>query len=211
VRRPRARTSGQSDGSLDRSPITYRSLRDANRGGGLYSDVVSQRWGSAMGAAIGWRLHPTVVTLSGLVVGAVTAVVAIAGVGRHPTWLVGGLVLVKMVALGLGFYCWKLGRQRLLPKGWVDYSARLTPHSEEYGYAAGFWTNRGNSGGARYRIKAGIPADAFMARGSFGQYVIVIPSQRLVVARFGYAFDMRNDLDMVARVIADVIASLPKS
>ena len=104
-----------------------------------------------------------------------------------------------------------VGGERILPPGWVDYSARLTPHSEEYGYAAGFWTNRGNSGGARYRIKAGIPADAFMARGSYGQYVVIIPSQRLVVVRFGYAFDMRNDLDMLARVIADVLATLPKS
>ena len=63
----------------------------------------------------------------------------------------------------------------------------------------------------RYRIKAGIPADAFMARGSLGQYVVVIPSQHLVVARFGMAFDKRNDLDMVARVIRDVISTLPRS
>ena len=104
-----------------------------------------------------------------------------------------------------------VGGQRLLPEGWVDYSASLTPHSEAYGYAAGFWTNRGESGGARYRIKAGIPADAFMARGSAGQYVVVIPSQHLVVARFGMAFDKRNDLDMVARVIRDVISTLPRS
>ena len=104
-----------------------------------------------------------------------------------------------------------VGGQRLLPEGWVDYSASLTPHSEAYGYAAGFWTNRGESGGARYRIKAGIPADAFMARGSAGQYVVVIPSQHLVVARFGMAFDKRNDLDMVARVIRDMISTLPRS
>jgi hypothetical protein len=104
-----------------------------------------------------------------------------------------------------------VGGQRLLPEGWVDYSASLTPHSEEYGYAAGFWTNRGDSDGARYRIKAGIPADAFIARGSFGQYVIVIPSQHLVVARFGMALDRRNDLDMVARVIKTVISTLPRS
>jgi len=103
------------------------------------------------------------------------------------------------------------GGQRLLPEGWVDYSASLTPHSEAYGYAASFWTNRGESGGARYRIKAGIPADAFMARGSAGQYVVVIPSQHLVVARFGMAFDKRNDLDMVARVIRDVLSTLPRS
>ena len=78
-------------------------------------------------------------------------------------------------------------------------------------YAAGFWTNRANSGGARYRVKAGITADAFMARGAFGQYVVVIPSRRLVVARFGYAFDMRNDLDTLARVIAETIRTLPQS
>jgi CubicO group peptidase (beta-lactamase class C family) len=104
-----------------------------------------------------------------------------------------------------------VGGLRILPEGWVDYSASLTPHSEEYGYGAGFWTNRGDSDGARYRIKAGIPADAFMARGSFGQYVIVIPSQHLVVARFGTALDRRNDLDMVARVIKTVISTLPRS
>jgi len=104
-----------------------------------------------------------------------------------------------------------VGGQRLLPEAWVEYSASLTPHSEEYGYAAGFWTNRGESAGARYRINAGIPADAFMARGSFGQYVIVIPSQHLVVARFGMALDRRNDLDMLARVIKTVISTLPRS
>lgn len=102
-----------------------------------------------------------------------------------------------------------VGGERLLPEGWVDYSARLTPHSEEYGYAAGFWTNRGNSGGALYRVRAGIPADAFMARGAYGQYVVVVPSKQLVVARFGMALDRRNDLDTVAHLIAEVIRTLP--
>ena len=100
---------------------------------------------------------------------------------------------------------------RNLPEGWVDYSAAMTPGSEEYGYAAGFWTNRGQGGGARYRVAHGIPADAFMARGAYGQYVIVVPSQRLVVARFGAALDWRNDLDGVARLVADVIALTPRA
>lgn len=103
------------------------------------------------------------------------------------------------------------GGERLLPEGWVDYSARLTPLSGQYGYGAGFWTNRGESEGARYRIAAGIPPDAFMARGALGQYVIVIPSQNLVVARFGMAFNRRDDIDMVARVVRDVISTLPRS
>lgn len=100
------------------------------------------------------------------------------------------------------------GGERLLPEGWVDYSATLTPHSEQYGYAAGFWTQRGTTGGAAYRVKAGLPADSFMARGAFGQYVIVVPSHRLVVARFGTAFTARDDMDVVARLVADVIDTL---
>jgi hypothetical protein len=98
------------------------------------------------------------------------------------------------------------GGERILPEGWVDYSAAYTPHSDEYGYAAGFWTNRGNSRGASYRTRRGMPADSFMARGAFGQYVVIVPSLDLVVVRLGMSFERRNDLDSVARLIADVAA-----
>ncbi|MFI5002487.1 MAG: serine hydrolase domain-containing protein [Reyranellales bacterium] len=103
------------------------------------------------------------------------------------------------------------GGERILPEGWADYSAAQTPGSEEYGYGAGFWTNRGQGPGAHYRISHGIPADAYMARGAFGQYVVIVPSQKLVVARFGPAFTPRDDMDVVARLIADVIATVPHS
>ena len=104
-----------------------------------------------------------------------------------------------------------IGGERLLPPGWVDYSAAPTPGSERFGYAAGFWTNRGDGEGQRYRIARGIPADAFFARGANGQYVIIVPSQRLVVARFGPAFTERDDMDVVARLVADVTALQPPS
>ena len=103
------------------------------------------------------------------------------------------------------------GGERLLPAGWVDYSATATPGSERFGYAAGFWTNRGDGEGQRYRIARGIPADAFFARGANGQYIVIVPSQRLVVARFGAAFTDRDDMDVVARLVADVIATMPPS
>jgi hypothetical protein len=99
-----------------------------------------------------------------------------------------------------------VGGQRILPEGWVDYSAAQTKGSDLYGYSAGFWTNRGGGEGAQYRIAHGIPADAFFARGSGGQYTIVVPSQRLVVVRMGPAFTPRDDMDVVARLVADVIA-----
>lgn len=93
-----------------------------------------------------------------------------------------------------------LGGERLLPAGWVQYSATLTPGSEALGYGAGFWTNRDGGQGARARIAAGMPADAFMARGSKGQYVVIVPSADLVVVRLGQAWTSREDEAAVSRL-----------
>ena len=90
-------------------------------------------------------------------------------------------------------------------------TAAQTPGSGFYGYGSGFWTNRGGGEGAKYRIARGMPADAFMARGSGGQYTIIVPSHRLVIVRMGPAFTSRDDMDVVARLIADVTATLSKS
>jgi hypothetical protein len=67
------------------------------------------------------------------------------------------------------------GGERLLPPGWVDYSASPMPGSERYGYGAGFSTNRGDGEGQRYRIAQGLPADAIMARGAFGNTSLSCP------------------------------------
>lgn len=95
------------------------------------------------------------------------------------------------------------------PKGWVDYSAQLTPQSgDEYGYGAGFWTQRGNSAAGRGRIPAGMPADSFMAMGSQGQYTIVIPSQDLVIVKIGWAYTPNDDHVAVERLVKETIAAL---
>ncbi|RJF87844.1 class C beta-lactamase-related serine hydrolase [Oleomonas cavernae] len=103
------------------------------------------------------------------------------------------------------------GGDRILPAGWADYSATLTPGSETYGYGAGFWTNRGDSDGARIRLGFGLPADAYMARGSFGQYVVIVPSARLVVARLGLAYTPYDDMETVARLVAETVGALGAS
>jgi CubicO group peptidase (beta-lactamase class C family) len=97
---------------------------------------------------------------------------------------------------------------RILPEGWVDYSSRLTPGSEDYGYGAGFWTNRGNSDAAQERVAAGMPVDSFMARGSYGQYLLICPSQHLVIVKLGTAYTRMSDLQAMERLTADVVGAL---
>jgi CubicO group peptidase (beta-lactamase class C family) len=99
--------------------------------------------------------------------------------------------------------------QRILPVGWVDDSTRLTPQSaDEYGYGAGFWTQRGNSAAAGERIAAGMPADSFMAVGSQGQYTIIIPSHDLVIVKLGWAYTPHDDHVAVERLVREIIAAL---
>ncbi|WP_445491440.1 serine hydrolase domain-containing protein [Rhodopseudomonas sp. RCAM05734] len=98
-----------------------------------------------------------------------------------------------------------VGGKRILPERWVAVSATPTPEAW-VGIGAGFWTNRGDSFGAKFRTGHGWPADSFYASGTFGQYVIVLPSQRLVIARFGIARD-RGDIEGVSRLVADVISA----
>ena len=98
------------------------------------------------------------------------------------------------------------GGKRILPEGFVRYSASPTPNAL-VGYGAGFWTNLGDSFGAHYRIEHGWPRDAFFAKGSIGQYVIVIPSERLVIARFGRTANWPLAADGVSQLVADVVAA----
>jgi CubicO group peptidase (beta-lactamase class C family) len=100
-----------------------------------------------------------------------------------------------------------VGGQRILPEGWVRYSTTPTP-SAFVGYGAGWWINRGESQGARFRREHGMPADAFMAVGIYGQTVVVVPSERLVITRFGTTYDLRMAMIDICRLTADTIAAI---
>jgi hypothetical protein len=101
-----------------------------------------------------------------------------------------------------------VGGRRILPEGWVRYSTTPTPNAF-VGYGAGWWINQGESRGARFRREQGMPADAFMAQGIYGQTVVVIPSARVVIARFGTTYDLAKAMMDICRLTADVVAALP--
>jgi CubicO group peptidase (beta-lactamase class C family) len=92
--------------------------------------------------------------------------------------------------------------QRILPEQWIDYSRRSTLGAP---YGAGFWTNDGPSLPASRRIASGFPRDGFFASGDRGQRIYIIPSQHLVVARFGYSpgpdFGIVEDLQLIDTAI----------
>lgn len=98
------------------------------------------------------------------------------------------------------------GGKRILPEGWVNYSASPTPNAW-VGIGAGFWTNQGDSFGATFRIAHGWPRDAFFAKGTIGQYTIVIPSEKLVIVRLGRSPNAPPEADGVFDLVRDVIAA----
>jgi CubicO group peptidase (beta-lactamase class C family) len=99
-----------------------------------------------------------------------------------------------------------VGGKRILPEGWVKYSAAPTPGAW-VGMGAGFWTNVGDSFGADYRAERGVPRDAFFAKGTIGQYVMIVPSEKLVIVRLGRSPNWPGDADGVFQLVADVIAA----
>jgi CubicO group peptidase (beta-lactamase class C family) len=99
-----------------------------------------------------------------------------------------------------------VGGKRILPEGWVNYSASPTKNAW-VGYGAGFWTNLGDSFGATYRVEHGWPRDAFFAKGTIGQYVIIIPSERLVIVRLGRSPNWPPEADGVFDLVRDVVAA----
>jgi CubicO group peptidase (beta-lactamase class C family) len=95
--------------------------------------------------------------------------------------------------------------QRILPAGWAAFSARPTLDAP---YGAGFWSNVAVPGDKEPRID-GLPRDAYFASGMNGQRIVIVPSRRLVVVRFGSTVDPpRFDMKGLVRLIADVSAAV---
>jgi CubicO group peptidase (beta-lactamase class C family) len=78
------------------------------------------------------------------------------------------------------------GDKRVLPEGWVRFSAAPAPAAPDGVYAAHFWRRLGRDAYAPSG-EEGLPPDAYHAIGHEGQIITIIPSHRLVVVRLGLA------------------------
>jgi CubicO group peptidase (beta-lactamase class C family) len=96
---------------------------------------------------------------------------------------------------------------RVLPDGWVRYVTTPTPAAPLGQYGAHWWLNAGDRNDQAKRPWPGLPADAYAARGHSGQWVLVIPSNALVIVRLGLSFPDDGD-DGTAELAAAVIRAL---
>ncbi|MGB5748253.1 MAG: serine hydrolase [Desulfobacterales bacterium] len=97
--------------------------------------------------------------------------------------------------------------ERMFPEGWVKYTTTPTPKAPRGEYGAHTWLNAGSASDPEDRRWPGAPRDAFAALGFQEQKVIVIPSRKLVLVRFGATSDRQTwNTD---EFIKNILACLP--
>ncbi len=107
--------------------------------------------------------------------------------------------LAKLGQLYLNDGVW--AGQRILPEGWAKYVAAPTGPQPEAGngYGAQFWLPNG---------KDGLPDDVYMAAGHRGQYVVIVPSENMVIVRRGYDQSGGPGGFEITKFTADVLAAM---
>lgn len=98
-----------------------------------------------------------------------------------------------------------IGDRRVLPESFVRYVTTPTPAAPEGRYGAHWWLNAGDPDDPTRRMWPSVPRDAYSARGHSGQYVVVVPSARLVVVRLGLSFPDDGD-DGAETLVADLVS-----
>jgi CubicO group peptidase (beta-lactamase class C family) len=97
--------------------------------------------------------------------------------------------------------------RRILPEGWVQYVTTPTAKAPKGNYGAHWWLNQGVPGNPKDRPWPKMPPDTFAAWGHSGQFVLVIPSARLVVVRLGLSLPDGDDVgleDLVVEVMREL-------
>ena len=87
--------------------------------------------------------------------------------------------------------------ERILPKGWVDYTRRPAAASGEH-YGAFFWLN----GNGKF---PDVPKDMFYCDGHDGQDIFIFPSHELVVVVLGFSPKPDNVIDFNA-LLRDILS-----
>jgi CubicO group peptidase (beta-lactamase class C family) len=99
------------------------------------------------------------------------------------------------------------GGERLLPEGWVAYTTTPASRAPKGEYGALFWLNAGSEQNPQNRKWPAISPDAYSAQGYQYQRIIIIPSKKLVLVRFGATSG--HDVWNTETFISEVLAAFP--
>ena len=111
--------------------------------------------------------------------------------------------------LGLLYYrdgVWQ--GERVLPKGWVDFTRKAAPAAPNGNYGAHFWLNLGSDEAGTDRPWPTLPRDTYAMDGFEGQHVVIVPSRKLVAVRLGQT--PRNGFFDFEKWLAGLLAALPE-
>ena len=94
--------------------------------------------------------------------------------------------------------------EQIFSQDWVAYTTTPTPGAPQGEYGAHIWLNAGSATDPNDRRWPGAPRDAFAALGFQEQKVIVIPSRKLVLVRFGATTDRKawNTDEFIKNILA---------
>jgi CubicO group peptidase (beta-lactamase class C family) len=96
---------------------------------------------------------------------------------------------------------------QLLPQSWVRFMKTASVNEASYG--AHLWLNRTKTNDIGQVLFPGkAPNDAFAALGHLGQYIVVSPSQKLVVVRLGKTQD--EELGPINDQLAKLVGLFPR-
>ncbi len=96
--------------------------------------------------------------------------------------------------------------ERILPEGWVKYTTTTNTTSDIGEYGAQWWLNVGVKNNSSIRKYPKLPTDAYWADGFEEQYVMVIPSKKLVIVRLGVSHHGFN----ITKIASAIIEAIPQ-
>lgn len=98
--------------------------------------------------------------------------------------------------------------QRILPEGWVKYSTTPSGAATKREYGAQIWLNLGQEGHPDNVKFRGLPHEAIIFSGFEENFVVIIPSKRLVVVRLGVT---HSDSFKMEELVTDIANLLPEA
>jgi CubicO group peptidase (beta-lactamase class C family) len=96
--------------------------------------------------------------------------------------------------------------ERILPEGWVNYSTTPAPAALDRQYGAQVWLNQGNPQDTSKVEYEGLPHEAIIFDGFERNFVVIVPSKKLVVVRLGVTHNKNFSL---ANLVNGAIEALP--